>query len=51
VATLHGQAMFDEMKNTCREVEASMGKRLFLARRPAGFRAYNELLPMTRLSA
>ena len=45
VATLQGQAMFDELKNTCREVEASMGRRLFLAATTGRLPAYNELLP------
>jgi glycogen(starch) synthase len=45
VGTLQGQAMFDDLKNTCQEIEASMGRRLFLAATTGRLPSYNELLP------
>jgi len=45
VGTLQSQAMFDELRNTCRDIERNMGRRLFLAATVGRIPGFNELLP------
>ena len=45
VGVLQSQAMFDELRDTCRQLAADMGRRLFLAATTGRFPSYNELMP------
>ncbi|HEY7087751.1 MAG TPA: glycosyltransferase [Tepidisphaeraceae bacterium] len=49
VDVLHNQAMFDELRNTCAEMETQMGRRLFLAATTGRVPGINELLPADAL--
>lgn len=45
VGALQNQAMFDELRNTCREQEREMGSKLFLSATTGRLPTINELLP------
>ena len=45
VQVLQNQSMFDELRNTCNEVEAQMGRRLFNAAATGRMPTYAELMP------
>jgi glycogen(starch) synthase len=45
VSALQNQAMFDDLKNTCAELETQMGRKLFLATTTGRLPTINEMLP------
>jgi glycogen(starch) synthase len=45
VGTLQSQAMFDELRNTCADVERQMGRKLFLSATTGRLPTISELLP------
>ena len=45
VGVLQSQAMFDDLRNTCADVERQMGRKLFLAATTGRLPTMNELLP------
>jgi glycogen(starch) synthase len=45
VGVLQSQAMFDELRNTCADLEHQMGRKLFMAAATGRMPSYQELLP------
>jgi glycogen(starch) synthase len=45
IGVLQSQAMFDELRNTCADVEKQMGRKLFIAAATGRMPTYNELMP------
>ena len=45
VGVLQSQAMFDELRHTCEDLEGQMGRKLFVAAATGRMPTYNELMP------
>jgi glycogen(starch) synthase len=45
VGVLQSQAMFDELRHTCKDLERQMGRKLFVAAATGRMPTYNELMP------